>query len=158
MQQHLFEASSEREWSRKLFDEKVVVLGRIASAAYRLEKSASPQEATANLKQLQELEEETVLWVPFSLKFDIVAACDAARRYIETGQRDDRPTERGRDSPDLGPSCTRIITACRKRVLHANGIDMSEAERAEDAVSTAYGAIGGTSPRVKIDRNEAAVR
>jgi hypothetical protein len=145
-QQKLFEATSERDWSRRLFDEKMSIYGRIASAAYRLKESENQQQASACVAQLEELEGEAVLVAPASLIREIKKACGAARRYIDSGQRDDRPHEDGKESPDLTASCVRLITECRERVLHANGIDLSPQDRAEDAVSTAYGSLEGASP------------
>jgi hypothetical protein len=140
-QQAHFEATERKEWTRRLFDEQYTIYNGIATAAFQMKASKSQREAADALASLREWQAKATLLANSRVLSEIHSACESAERFIESGKRDDRQTEEGKRSPDLTPSCARLITECRIAVLHSGILKLAEHDEAENAVSTAFAEI-----------------
>lgn len=140
-QQAHFEATERKEWTRRLFDEQFTIYNAIAAAAFQLKASKNRQEATDNLTSVQNWQAKASLLANASVLSELETVCTAAERFIATGERDDRPTDEGKHSPDLTPSCARLITECRAAILHSGVLKLTPSEEAENAVSTAFAEV-----------------
>ena len=147
-QQELLKAHEDRERGKALFEAKLELYRQIAAVAFRLRDSRDQSEATRLASRLRDLQADGSLVLPYPLVHTLTEIRNAVVRYEETGQRDDRRVEGKPDPKDLSASCARLIAACRMRVLHASGLNSIE-EEAENAVSTAAGAVAGNAGEIR---------
>lgn len=136
-QQALFEAAEQKEWTRRLFDEQFAIYEGIATAAFKLKVVKNRHEAIENLASLREWEAKASLLANVEVLVGLRSACEAAERFVATGEPNARPTA----TPELVRSCARLIRECRAAALHSGSVKLSPRDAAEHAVSTAYGEL-----------------